>query len=406
MGWTILRAIPRREWPGTANIYIACTWLRRGLWKGVFYLNDDPVPGITSYLASNKWAQEGLHPLYTNLNMASTGSKVYGEGFVLRPRQAIDLLNINPKNREVLFPYLNGEDLNNRFDQSPSRWVINFHNWSIEQAGTYLDCLNILREKVKPERDKIASNSKLHEYWWLYERARPELYEKIRKMERVLAIAFTSRTCAFTFVPTDIVFSNAVVILIFDSMSSFALLQSSFHVEWAFTYGSEMKSDLRYILSQCFNTFPFPRDVNVLDSIGKLYYNHRQSIMLARQEGLTKTYNRFHDQHEKALDIVRLRELHKEMDEAVARAYGWEDLKLEHGFHETKQGMRYTISEVARREVLDRLLLLNHQRHEEEVQAGLFGQSERKGGKGRNNGKKHSRNDERKDDLQRVLFSE
>ena len=67
-----------------------------------------------------------------------------------------------------------------------------------------------------------------------------------------------------------------------------------------------------------------------------------------------------------------MRKLHKEMDEAVAKAYGWDDLKLGHGFHETKQGLRYTISEAARREVLDRLLLLNHQRHEEEVKAGLF----------------------------------
>ena len=123
-----------------------------------------------------------------------------------------------------------------------------------------------------------------------------------------------------------------------------------------------------------------------LDNIGERYYTHRHAIMLARQEGLTKTYNRFHDPRETAADIVRLRELHREMDEAVARAYGWDDLRLEHGFHETKQGLRYTISEAARREVLDRLLLLNHQRHEEEVQAGLFEQKGAKGKKGSKNG--------------------
>src|SRR5260370_14647417 len=111
-----------------------------------------------------------------------------------------------------------------------------------------------------------------------------------------------------------------------------------------------------------------------LDDIGERYYTHRQSIILARQEGLTKTYNRFHDPQEKTEDIGTLRDLHREMDKAVAKAYGWDDLKLEHGFHETKQGLRYTISECARREVLDRLLLVNHQRHEEEVRAGLFEQ--------------------------------
>jgi hypothetical protein len=93
--------------------------------------------------------------------------------------------------------------------------------------------------------------------------------------------------------------------------------------------------------------------------------------MLTRQEGLTKTYNRFHNLQELAADIVKLRELHQEMDEAVAAAYGWQDLALGHGFHETKQGVRYTICEEARREVLDRLLRLNHERYAEEVALGL-----------------------------------
>ena len=102
--------------------------------------------------------------------------------------------------------------------------------------------------------------------------------------------------------------------------------------------------------------------------------------MLARQEGLTKTYNRFHDPDELAEDIQKLRELHVEMDNAVASAYGWTDLDLGHGFHETKQGIRYTISEPARREVLARLLKLNHERYAEEVKQGLHEKGKKKGG--------------------------
>ncbi|MBA3634998.1 MAG: hypothetical protein H0W57_01055 [Rubrobacteraceae bacterium] len=100
--------------------------------------------------------------------------------------------------------------------------------------------------------------------------------------------------------------------------------------------------------------------------------------MQERQEGLTKTYNRSHNPDESAEDIERLRELHVEMDRAVANAYGWDDLDLGHGFHETKQGMRFTISEEARREVLDRLLLLNHKRYAEEVEQGLHDKKKKK----------------------------
>ena len=89
------------------------------------------------------------------------------------------------------------------------------------------------------------------------------------------------------------------------------------------------------------------------------------------QEGLTSTYNRFHDSDEASADIQKLRQLHVEMDNAVAAAYGWTDLDLGHGFHETKQGVRYTFGGPARREVLARLLKLNHERCAEEVKQGL-----------------------------------
>jgi hypothetical protein len=103
--------------------------------------------------------------------------------------------------------------------------------------------------------------------------------------------------------------------------------------------------------------------------------------MLDRQEGLTDTYNRFHDAEETAADIVRLRELHVEMDQAVAAAYDWQDLALGHGFHETPQGVRFTVNEAARWEVLDRLLALNHERHAEEVRQGLHGKNKAGGRK-------------------------
>ncbi len=146
-----------------------------------------------------------------------------------------------------------------------------------------------------------------------------------------------------------------------------------------------MKSDARYSITRGFETYPFPeclRDEPIgdaavltaqrarLEEIGAQYYAQRQGIMQARQEGLTKTYNRLHNPHETASDLAALRRLHAAMDAAVAAAYGWDDLDLGHGFHATKQGTRYTISDAARRTVLDRLLLLNHVRHAAEVAAG------------------------------------
>src|SRR5262249_50744465 len=134
--------------------------------------------------------------------------------------------------------------------------------------------------------------------------------------------------------------------------------------------------------SDCFETFPMPSRFEtspVLESAGHDYHTHRASLMIARKEGLTKTYNRFHDRHESAEDIARLRELHAAMDRAVLEAYGWHDLAARaapmfldetNEDDHTFQGRLFWPSEF-RDEVLAQLLALNAERHAEEVRLGI-----------------------------------
>jgi hypothetical protein len=169
--------------------------------------------------------------------------------------------------------------------------------------------------------------------------------------------------------PTGIVYSHSTVVFSLSTWAEFAAMQAALHEEWRLAYGPTLRLDARYTPTDCFETFPFPPDLSSLESIGARYYAHRGEMTTARQEGLTTTYNRFHSPHEVSKDIAALRALHVEMDHVVTTAYGWTDLVLGHGFHETKQGIRYTISEAARRTVLDRLLALNHERYAQEQAA-------------------------------------
>ena len=93
--------------------------------------------------------------------------------------------------------------------------------------------------------------------------------------------------------------------------------------------------------------------------------------MLKTHLGLTKTYNRVHDAADQHPDVVRLRELHVALDHAVCEAYGWGDMDLDHDHWGTPRGARFTVSPEARSELVDRLLELNHERHAEEVGAGM-----------------------------------
>ena len=246
-----------------------------------------------------------------------------------------------------------------------------------EVAADFPDCLAIVEEKVKPER--MQNNRKVYrDYWWHYAEKRPALCATIEGMPRVLVRAQVSRTHAPVFAETNRVFSMMCIVFPLIEYSDYSTLQSNLHEAWINNYSSSLKGDQRYTPSDCCETFPFPEATASLESIGEQYHAHRQAIMLARQEGLTKTYNRFHNPAESAADIQRLRALHQQMDEAVAAAYGWTDLALGHDFHATKQGTRFTLSEPARREVLDRLLELNHRRYAEEQAAGLHDKGKKK----------------------------
>ena len=182
--------------------------------------------------------------------------------------------------------------------------------------------------------------------------------------------------------PTS-VYSHTTVVLVASQDAIWAALNASWHTDWVVTWCSSLENRLRYLPSDGFETFPFPPELDSLESIGARYDYLRRAVMSARREGLTATYNRFHSPDEGAPDIEALRGMHLTMDNAVAAAYGWTDLDLGHGFHETKQGVRFTISEAARREVLQRLLKLNHERYAEEVKQGLHRKSGEKGVKSR-----------------------
>jgi len=381
-GYVIPRAVPSRPWPGEASLEVAHVWIRRGSWSTLFVLDDKSAAGITSFLTEPGMITGKPYRLEANEGKSFIGSYVLGMGFVLSPKEAQQLVDRDPRNKDVLFPYLNGEDLNSRPDQSPSRWVINFFDWPLDRdlapdddggpvAADYPDCLSIVEEKVKPERIKNKRKER-REKWWQYAEKCPALYRTIAGMERVLVFAQTSKTKYPEFVARGIVYDQKIVVIASQDYLDFCILCSNFHYVWVHEYGCSLRTDAVYTPSDCFETFPFPaiRQTS-LAAIGEAYYAYRRQLMTSRREGLTKTYNRFHNSDESDADIHPLRDLHVEMDKAVAGAYGWDDIDLGHGFHETKQGARFTLSESARRSVLARLLKLNHERYAEEVQQGL-----------------------------------
>ena len=373
-GVTIYRAVSSQPWPGQAAVFVSVCHLYNGKWDGLCDLDGSLCHFISAFLdAVDRSANP--HRLLANDNLSFKGSELYGLGFLVTKEQADELISRNEVNRRVLSPYLDGQAVNSSPDCSAERWTINFTGMAEDEASLYPECFAIVEEKVKPQRIALegrnASGSGRAKQWWRFSREVKELYDAIARHDRVLVIARVSRTVGFVFVPPGQILNEKLIVFVEKEWWFFAALQNSFHVEWCWTYTSTLKGDLNYSQTDCFETFPLPLYVEALGKAGEAYHEHRRQIMIERQDGLTKTYNRFHNPDRADTDIQMLRDLHIEMDQAVAAAYGWSDLDLDHGFHETKQGIRFTISEPARREVLQRLLKLNHERYAEEVEQGL-----------------------------------
>ena len=384
---------PGEKWPGRAAVDISRVHLRKGEWLGDCKIFDDIVDEISPFLTSG--AQWSLVPLKKNSGLAYQGSIPLGKGFLLDKETANWMLDSDPKNKEVIFPYLNGQDLNSDPQQEPSRFTINFWDWPEERAKEYELPFQWTYKNVYPkrlEKSKEKSYKGVDLTWWQHLARRSELYHSIGRghhfqehpadwdpeslrPSRVLVVACTSKTLAFSYVSPEWVYSNATNVFSSDCPSMFAVLQSNIHAVFAWQHTSRMKNDLRYALRNALEPFPFPdtKNSNRLHVLAIELDDLRRKIMITKDFGLTKLYGEMHLRETSTPENDRMKELHREIDRNIARSYGWDDLDLGHGFHEVSylpknSGSRFTISEAARTEVLRRLSELNKQCHDEETE--------------------------------------
>lgn len=373
---SVRRAIRSRPWPArSASLEYAIVWLTSApLGKcAKRFLDGVSVDHINSSLEIDSAAVRGApYRLAAAAGRCTRGFNVLGMGFALDPDEAKAMISRDSRTADVLFPFMNGQDLNSRLDLSPSRWVINFHDWTEERARQYAEPYERVRRLVQPERmqNKVASR---RERWWRYAEYRRALIDALAPLERAIVLTVVSSTVVPALVSARQIFADTVSVIASDDLGLLAFLSSSTHYWWAVRWASSMKADLRYSNSAVFETLPQPQDLDPLRPLGDRLDTYRRSVMLARQTGLTKTYNLVFDPTVHDDDIAELRRIHEAIDRATVTAYGWDDLldKLDHGFHPAGRDLRYTIGPRAQREVLDRLLELNHERYAEEVAKGM-----------------------------------
>ena len=414
----------RVKWPGLAAVVVSVLHIAKGQFPGRKRLDGRAVEKITAFLF-HRGGNSRPAPLKANAGKSFQGSIVLGMGFTFddTDRKGVAtplaemrrLLEDDPHNNDAIFPYIGGEETNTSPTHTHHRYVINFRDYPLQRedvgelwadadakrqrelrrqvvvpedylgpvAADWPELLGIAEKRVKPERVHLTTNAigrKRAMYWWQYGSLARELYAAVQGADRLLAISSVGQHAALAFLPTQMVYSHALIVFPFDTHAAFNTIQSRPHEIWTRFFGSSMKDDLRYTPSDCFETFPFPPDWEArpdLEAPGKAYYDYRAALMIDNNEGLTKTYNRFHDPNEDSSAIAKLRTLHAAMDRAVLDVYGWQDIPTdceflldyeidEEDWGTKKKPYRYRWPNEVRDEVLARLLELNAERAEME----------------------------------------
>lgn len=425
------RAVKSVEWPSkSASLEVAKVWLRKGTFDGVRVLEGVPTGTISSMLDSEDGDRKPKE-LAETCGLSHIGAIVLGMGLVLDSVEAKELTLGDKSLGTVVLEYLNGEDLNSRPDQSPSRWVINFRDWPLGRLGQRLPisgeevvavartanpqkgndwfptsgsrwynadderqkhwlqmgvvppdyphpvaldhptALRIAEARVRPERSRLKRDA-YRIRWWQFGEKQLSMFAAIRSLRRCLARSRVSQYHNFAWIRTDIVMSEQVVIIATDRDAMFAAVQSMWHQVWTEKNASSMRTDTRYTPSDCFETFPLPKLTEAMDASGNALDEARRAAMQARNIGLTDVARLMHNPNCQAPDIIGLREAVIANDLSVTESYRW-SVDLGHDHHPTPRGPRFTVSPEARIKMLRLLLAENHRRYAEEEAAAKVG---------------------------------
>ncbi|MEM8635224.1 MAG: DNA methyltransferase [Pseudomonadota bacterium] len=309
----------------------------------------------------------GAKPLISNGGLTSRGVQLIGSGFQLAEAEAKSLLDKDEAGlHEHLRPYLNGRDLTS---MPRKNWVLDFFSLTeAELLKTFPSAFQILKDRVKPERD--SNNRKSYrDNWWVFGEPRRDLRPALKGLPRFICSPATSKHRFFVFLAGEILPDDALITFPFDQPYILSVLSSRTHVVWSLAQGGTLEDRPRYNNSRCFDPFPFPNLTDDqrtrLRALGEQLDAHRKRQQSAHPKlTLTQMYNvleklragetiegKDHEIYDQGL-IGILKDLHDQIDAAVAEAYGWP-------------------VDLSDNDILFRLVALNKERAEEEARGHI-----------------------------------
>jgi type II restriction/modification system DNA methylase subunit YeeA len=269
-------------------------------------------------------------------------------------------LPMNPNGRlnsDVLRPWLNGMDLTR---QPSGRWIIDF-GWEMteQEAALYEAPYAYVLEHVRPVR--LQNRREAYRIrWWRHVEPRPGMWRAFGDRRKYIATTTVSKHRLFCWIEASVCPDHQLITVARDDDTIFGILHSGFHEAWALRLCTWLGvgNDPRYTPSTTFETFPFPEGLTPNRPAAE-YADDPHAIAIAEAarrlnelreawlnpsdlvERVPEVVPGFPDRtvpvSPKAAAILKKRTLtnlyndrpawldnaHRELDAAVAAAYGW-----------------------------------------------------------------------------------
>ncbi|MEG5030785.1 N-6 DNA methylase [Microcoleus sp. AT8-B1] len=321
-GGCIYDAISTQPWSGEAKVHISIiNWLKTSDAQELTYRIDHTiVSNINSSLKAEVDVTQAVR-LKTNLNRCFAGITPVGTGFIVSLEQAEAWNKVNPKNREVIRPFLEGNDLvaNNPY-RGLKNLIIDFNDMSIEEASEYVQPFQWVKMRVKPERD-LNRRKVYQKYWWQFGERRPAMRQALKSVSQYFAVTQTSKWAIFLPCPIEWLPNARTRVVTCDDFYILGILTSSTHQIWMHAQKSTLKADISYTHNTCFETFPFPQNCpektkTEIRAAMQVLHNYRTEYMERKQCGITQLYNEFFNE-----PASQLAKLHAQLDQLVCKAY-------------------------------------------------------------------------------------
>jgi type II restriction/modification system DNA methylase subunit YeeA len=270
------------------------------------------------------------------------------------------LLPSNPNgrhNRDVLRPWVNGQDITRRWS---GQWIIDFGaHTSMDDAAFYEAPFAHVQVHVYPLRKDLRRKA-YREYWWRYQEPQPKLRRQVDKLSQFIISPRVAKHRLFVWRPSIYNADSATVAVARDDDTTFGILHSRFHELWSLRMCTWLGvgNDPRYTPTTCFETFPFPEGLtpNIpaadyakdprakaiakvtarLNELREAWLNPPD--LVERVPEVVPGYpDRILPVDDKAAAVLKKRTLtnlynerpawldnaHRDLDAAVAKAYGW-----------------------------------------------------------------------------------